>query len=361
MSTENDIAGLIAEQLDRLLALQVTAEKRKAVEGGRFDDALWSECEALGLTSALVLEGSGGAGLTWSHINPSLLVLGKHAAPVPLGETLIANRLLSNAGLDMVDGAVATGFDLLSLSADGSVQGTAKGVSWAPVCPHVLLLAEREGQLHFCLMRTEDLTLSALKTFSREPSADVTCNGVQPVAVAALGEEFSQSTVLAHFAVLHTAQIAGALAYMLPLCVEYANDRVQFGRPIAKFQAIQHALAQLASEAAASQAAAFFACGKADAGAVEYGAMVGMSRAGRAATLGAEIAHQVFGAIGFTDEHSLHYFTRRLWQWRSAAKSEQWWSEKLGERIIAAGGDALWPHIVAADMPTIQAKEGPSP
>jgi len=348
MSTENDIANLISQQLDRLLDTHVTVKTRKAVEEGQFDDALWSECEALGLTGALVPESAGGAGLSWTDIAPSLLVLGKHAAPVPLGETLIAHRLMSDAGMDMVEGAVATGFDMLSLTADGSVQGTAKGVSWAPVCPHMLLLAQRQGQLHLCLMRTEDLTLSALKTFSREPAADVTCNGIKPVALAALGEGVSQSTVLAHFAILHTAQIAGALAYMLPLCVQYANDRVQFGRPIAKFQAIQHALAQLASEAAASQAAAVFACGKADAGAVDYGAMVGMSRAGRAATLGAEIAHQVFGAIGFTDEHSLHYFTRRLWQWRSAARSEQWWSEKLGEEIIAAGGDALWPHIVAA-------------
>ena len=309
MSTENDIAGLISQQLDRLLDTHVTVKTRKAVEEGQFDDALWSECEALGLTGALVPESAGGAGLSWTDIAPSLLVLGKHAAPVPLGETLIANRLMSDAGMDMVEGAVATGFDLLTLTADGSVQGTAKGVSWAPVCPHMLLLAQRQGQLHLCLMRTEDLTLSALTTFSREPAADVTCNGIKPVALAALGEGISQSTVLAHFAILHTAQIAGALAYMLPLCVEYAGDRVQFGRPIAKFQAIQHALAQLASEAAASQAAAVFACGKANADAVEYGAMVGMSRAGRAATLGAEIAHQVFGAIGFTDEHSLHYFT----------------------------------------------------
>jgi len=348
MSTENDIAGLIAEQLDRLLYAELTPEKRKSVEEGQFDDALWRECEALGLTGALVSESAGGAGLSWTDINPSLLVIGKHAAPVPLGETLIANRLLSDAGLEMVEGAVATGFDVLSLQTDGTVQGMAKCVSWTPVCPHTLLLAEREGRIHLCLMRTGDLTLSALKTFSREPAADVTCNGVKPVAIAALAGDLSQTTVLAHFAILHTAQIAGALAYILPLCVEYANDRVQFGRAIAKFQAIQHALAQLASEVAASQAAAVFSCGKADTGAVEYGAMVGMSRAGRAATLSAEIAHQVFGAIGFTDEHSLHYFTRRLWQWRSAAGSEQWWSEQLGEKIITAGGDALWPHIVAA-------------
>lgn len=61
MTTETDIASLISQQLDRLLAAQVTPEKRKAVESGQFDTALWQECEALGLTGALVPESAGGA------------------------------------------------------------------------------------------------------------------------------------------------------------------------------------------------------------------------------------------------------------------------------------------------------------
>ena len=348
MTTETDIASLISQQLDRLLAAQVTTEKRKAVESGQFDTALWQECEALGLTGALAPESAGGAGLSWADIAPSLMVLGKHAAPVPLGETLVANHVLSAAGMAMVAGPVATGFDMLTLDAQGVLHGAAKSVNWAPVCPHIIVLAQHQGQTHLCLLRSSDLRLAAVNTLSREPAADVACDGVKPIATAALPEGFSQTTLLAHFAVLHTAQIAGALGHMLALCVQYANDRVQFERPIAKFQAIQHALAQLASEAAASQAAAGFACSKADAQAIEHGAMVGMSRAGRAATLGAEIAHQVFGAIGFTDEHSLHYFTRRLWQWRASARSDQWWSEQLGAKVISSGGGAVWPNIVAA-------------
>lgn len=348
MKTENDIAALISQQLDRLLGAKVDVDTRKSVETGQFDDALWRDCQDLGFTAALVPESAGGVGLTWAEIYPSLLVLGKHAAPVPLGETMVANRLLHDAGLDLVQGGIATGFDLLSLTDDDLVNGVARGVTWAPVCPHVIVLAQRDGQVYLCLMQTADLTLNGIDTLSREPAADITCNGIAPIAIAAVGPDFTQRSLLAHFAVLHSAQIAGAIGFMLPLCVEYANDRVQFGRPIAKFQAIQHALAQLASEAAASQAAAIFACGKADAGAVEYGAMVAMARAGRAATLSAEIAHQVFGAIGFTDEHSLHYYTRRLWQWRSCAKSDHWWSEQLGDTLITAGGDALWSSIVAA-------------
>ncbi|NBR89019.1 MAG: acyl-CoA dehydrogenase, partial [Rhodobacteraceae bacterium] len=182
MSNENDIAGLISEQLDRLLSSQVSAEKRKAVEAGQFDTQLWSECEALGLTTALVPDSLGGNGLSWADIGPCLRVIGKHAAPVPLGESLIANCLLSRAGLEVVEGPVATGFDPVALDAEGLVHGAVKGVVWAPVSPHVLLLADRDGQRHLCLMRTEDLGLTPLKTLSREPAADVLCSGIKPVA-----------------------------------------------------------------------------------------------------------------------------------------------------------------------------------
>lgn len=348
MSDRKDIGQLISDQLDRLLAAEVTVETRKAVEAGQLDTRLWSACRELGLLGSLVAERFGGAGLGWSDLSGALMMLGKHAAPVPLGETIVAARLLSDAGLEPPEGSIATALDPLTLDESGTVNGLAKNVAWASMSPYILLLASQETVTHLCLMRADDLMLSPVDTFSREPSADVRCEGAQPIAVAPLDQSFTHVTLLAHFAVLRSAQIAGALGHMLPLCVEYANDRVQFGRPIAKFQAIQHALAQLASEVAASQASAGFACRKADSHEIEYGAMVGMSRAGRAATFGAEIAHQVFGAIGFTDEHSLHYYTRRLWQWRASAMSEQWWSEKLGEKTISAGGDALWPRITAA-------------
>jgi acyl-CoA dehydrogenase len=145
-------------------------------------------------------------------------------------------------------------------------------------------------------------------------------------------------------------QMAGALEHILDQSVQFALDRVQFGRPIAKFQAVQHNLAQLAGEAAAAGAAAD-AAAEAIAGSGIAGATVPAEvaiakvRVGEAASTGAAIAHQVHGAMGFTREHSLHHSTRRLWAWREEFGNETYWSMRLGRMVAANGADALWPTL----------------
>ena len=60
------------------------------------------------------------------------------------------------------------------------------------------------------------------------------------------------------------------------------------------------------------------------------------------------IAHAVFGAIGFTHEHSLHFLTRRLWAWRAEYGSDAFWAEQLGRTLAARGDEGLWPLVTAA-------------
>jgi alkylation response protein AidB-like acyl-CoA dehydrogenase len=127
-------------------------------------------------------------------------------------------------------------------------------------------------------------------------------------------------------------------------------DRVQFGRPIAKFQAVQHNRAQLAGEVAAAGAAADGASqaianhGVGDE-TTEAEVAIAKIRVGEAAGNGAAIAHQVHGAMGFTYEHSLHQATRRLWSWREEFGNEAHWAELLGHMVAARGADALWPFV----------------
>jgi acyl-CoA dehydrogenase len=69
--------------------------------------------------------------------------------------------------------------------------------------------------------------------------------------------------------------------------------------------------------------------------------------AGDAADAGPRIAHQVHGAIGFTYEHALHFFTRRLWAWRGELGTAEEWARVLGRAVVAAGPDGLWPLVTS--------------
>ena len=162
----------------------------------------------------------------------------------------------------------------------------------------------------------------------------------------------TQSALLLMGATARAMQMAGALEAILDLSVAYANERVAFGRPIGKFQAVQQSLARLAGEVAAAVAAAgsaadaIAAVARFDEG-VFLEAASAKIRVGEAAGEGAAIAHQVLGAIGFTQEHVLHRYTRRLWAWRDDFGNESVWAVKLGHLVAAKGADALWPMLAA--------------
>jgi acyl-CoA dehydrogenase len=148
-------------------------------------------------------------------------------------------------------------------------------------------------------------------------------------------------------ALLRAVQMSGALSAVLGHCLTWVNDRVQFGRPIAKFQAVQHLVAELAAETAAASAAADLAVEASTGQPDRFAIAVAKARTGEAAGRGAAIAHQLFGAMGFTREHPLHYATRRLWAWRDEFGAEAYWQAEIGRMIAAEGGDRLWATLTA--------------
>jgi acyl-CoA dehydrogenase len=345
MSTDLNIGELFAEQMDRLLSECVSRELLISVENGQAADTLWHTLEELGFLLALVDEENGGSGLDWEDVEPTLRCCGRHGAPVPLPETLLANWVLAASGLALPTGLVTVSTALYQLDAKDKLHGRDSDVAWAPLCENIVAIAEQGNNKYVCLLSREQCQVEPQETLAREPTGALKLDGAAPLAIAGAPKTICGLGLLPYLASLRSVQIGGALEELLSLCVEYANTREQFGRPIGKFQAIQHAIAELASQTAAAQVAGQYACRQIDANNAEHGGMIAKIRAGQAAGRGAEIAHQVFGAIGFTDEHSLHYLTRRLWQWRCDAGSEFWWSERLGKKAIAAGGDGLWPSI----------------
>jgi acyl-CoA dehydrogenase len=145
--------------------------------------------------------------------------------------------------------------------------------------------------------------------------------------------------------------MAGALETVLELSLRHAGERHQFGRPISRFQAIQQQLALLAGEVAAANIAVEAAVEAAElAGTVVDAAFevaAAKVRVGEAAGRATRIAHQVHGAIGFTERHSLRNFTLRLWSWRGEFGVESEWASHLGGIVARRGAEALWPTITS--------------
>ncbi len=322
-------------------------------EKGEWPTALWDALEESGLPLTWVSDEYGGAGAELADGFAVLRVAGRFAAPVPLAETLLAGWLLEQAKIGSLKGPMTIApvheDGNITVSADGKLSGRARHVPFARDAHHIAVLATRGGAPVVAVVDAKAVTISPGVGLSGEPRDTVAFDGASALAVApAPGLDAAKLTLIA--AAARAQQMAGALERILDQSVTYAMDRVQFGRPIAKFQAVQQNLAALAGEVAAASAAAD--------GAAEALAAHGIAsditaaevaiaklRVGDAAGTGAAIAHQVHGAMGFTYEHTLHHSTRRLWGWREEFGNETLWAERLGRMVAAAGADELWPFV----------------
>jgi acyl-CoA dehydrogenase len=281
-----------------------------------------------------------------------LRAAGRAAAPVPLAETLIAGWLLAQAGIAAPAGpmTIAPVYEDGHIElADHTLRGRARHVPFARNARHIAVLAYQAGIPSVALVATEGLAVSHGTSLAGEPSDTVSFDGAPAIAVGAAPNLGTLSLVQLG-AAARAQQMAGALEHILDQSVQWSLDRVQFGRPIAKFQAVQHNLATLAGEVAAAGAAAD-AAAEAIAlhgiGSELVAAEIAVAklRVGEAAGAGAAIAHQVHGAMGFTYEHSLHHATRRLWAWREEFGNETHWATQLGHMVAARGCDELWPFL----------------
>jgi alkylation response protein AidB-like acyl-CoA dehydrogenase len=69
--------------------------------------------------------------------------------------------------------------------------------------------------------------------------------------------------------------------------------------------------------------------------------------AGEAVDVVTACCHQVHGAIGMTQEYALQHWSRRLWSWRDEFGSTPYWRRRVGENMLRAGADGLWPALAA--------------
>src|SRR5438093_894707 len=114
-------------------------------------------------------------------------------------------------------------------------------------------------------------------------------------------------------ALARTAEMVGGAQRVLELVVEHAKTRVQGGRPIGGYQAIQHACADLVRDVDAARALLYAAAWKdAEGRAAEADAALAKAYAADACLAVARRGHQIFGAISYCEEHPLHLLHKRI-------------------------------------------------
>jgi acyl-CoA dehydrogenase len=307
-----------SDALDDLLRDQCQPATVRAIEQGADPAPLWQALLDSGFADCLLTEPAGGAGLSLSDLAPVLYVLGRHAMPLPLAQTLFARALLQAHGANVPAEPIA----LASLDDDSpaTLVADARHAGWFLV---------QAGTR--CVL----LPASAAGAVPTGAHADQTMRLPRFDGNVATAFELPAGTLRTIGACLHAAQMAGALSQVMDMTLQYANDRLQFGRAIGKFQAIQHQISEMAEHVAASRLAAQIACDSTASQPDPVRAAIGKLRASDAVTPVAAIAHAVHGAIGITEEFDLQLYTRRLHAWRVADGSERWWGRVLGELVCA--------------------------
>jgi alkylation response protein AidB-like acyl-CoA dehydrogenase len=343
----SDGRGLLVETAADLFKRTTPLVGRDSHHEADLGARVWKDVELAELATLGVAPESGGAGGDLGDACAVLRSAARFAPPIPLAETQLAAWLAAAAALKVPSGPLAVGptsfRDLPRLGADGRfAPDSLRSVPFAGGVDLLVLLVQVKASPHVALVELAGTTRTDSASLSGEPWATVDLSGARPVDMAPFALEPGE--LIARGALLRAQQIAGALSRVLELSVEYARVRVQFGRPIARFQAIQHHLADIAAETVAAGVAAEAAADLAQSGRTLEAAMIAKSRTGLASRAAA-IAHQVHGAIGVTEEHPLHLFTRRIWDWRDDFGSDVEWAGLLGRKVARAGGAALWAEV----------------
>lgn len=326
---------MLAEMIQRLFERSLNDAAQGQARNGQWLDSLWAGVAEMGLPLALLSEEQGGFGLSQAEQGEALRLLGKLAVPLPIAETMGANRIFAKAGLPLAEGAAGLARANHLTLENGVLKGRVERIAW--------------GEHLDCLCLAVDKTLYRVPRSGWTIAEQGSALNFHPRPTLEISWKVDAQAPLpncpvAEGAVLRAYQIAGALEAALDMTLNHTATRVQFGKPLQKNQVVQHELAKLAGELACATAAADLA-GEALARGDVLGIAAGSLRAREAAGNGAGIATQMHGAIGFTREHSLHLYTTSLWTWRDEFGGPVFWAKMLGKAAMQAGGAGYWSMV----------------
>ncbi|MEJ8847552.1 acyl-CoA dehydrogenase family protein [Variovorax rhizosphaerae] len=323
---------MFTEAIEAILVDQCTPAAIRAIENGRSPAALWNSLAENGFLELMASEDAGGAGLDLEAIFPIFVAFGRHAVPVPAAQSIAARALLRD---------VAAPEGMVTLvghawrEADGSV--SAANVAFGSIAD--IALANIDGQLVLLDCKKAERTTTGVRG-----SLVASLRWAKHAIGTPIGDNGNEVPVFS--AALHAAAMAGAMERMFSMTLGYCNDRVQFGKAIGKFQAIQHQLSVMAEHVACAGVAAELAFRPDATIPALLAAATAKARTSTSVPLVASTAHALHGAIGITEEFDLQLYSRRLHEWRMADGSEAYWNRIVGEAMIGHAAPSVLQFVM---------------
>jgi len=343
-----------ADMMDRLCQEHCLQAVIESAEEGVFPEQLWGEFQGLGIPLMMTPEEQGGVDASVPDICAVLRVAGRYAVPAPILETVLANAALSRAAIKISDGPLALVFgdktigEMLRQSKGESLGDriSFRKVAWAKEVQSIVIVASSSSGVVVGAMDSKTCNFESVPAMSREPRYKISC-GRASVKTGFVDDDGFSDEMFRAAALCRSAQMIGAIEWTLDTTVSYGMERSQFGRPITKFQVVQHQLAELASSLAAASALFNAAVDQFenDSGLVA----AARARLGDSVDTAVSISHQLHAATGFSREYGLNFRTRRLMQWRDEFGSTEYWRRRVGESLLGARYEEVWERMIGAD------------
>ncbi|WP_280417398.1 acyl-CoA dehydrogenase [Nocardia carnea] len=354
------LAETVAGFADRYAAREYTRKHTDRLKQGNLPE-FWPELVALGLTGVHLPETVGGQGGTLDELAVVLAESGRALLPGPLLPTAVAGAVLADAGE-----SAGTALRRIAEGAPGAVIGPEHRVGGATETGGGATRLTGETGVVLGAASAELFVVAALTgTETRWYLVERTADGVEveakdgadlgrdlgvvrfrEVAVAApleLDTDRAEAVATAFLAV----EAAGVIRWCSDTATEYVKSRVQFGRPIGAFQAVQHRTARLLITSELATAAAWDAVrGLGDEPGQRTHALAGavLTTLGNAVHAAVECLG-LHGAIGFTWEHDLHLYWRRAMALAGLAGPVESWELRLGDAALQG------PRTFAVPLP----------